>query len=109
MNKVAKKKWIAALRSGKFKQGVGMLRSNNKDYHCCLGVLCEVLQTDAVLKEEALNALQGSAFLPPLICEILNMESDPTVIFGKCTTSLAAMNDGGYKFEKIADIIEGQL
>lgn len=33
--------WIEALRSGKYKQGTGRLRSND-DCYCCLGVLCEV-------------------------------------------------------------------
>lgn len=36
-----KDKWIAALRSGKYKQGRGQLRSLNNNY-CCLGVLCDV-------------------------------------------------------------------
>jgi hypothetical protein len=40
MNKNAKK-WVAALRSGRFKQGFGMLNENN-EFFCCLGVLCEV-------------------------------------------------------------------
>ena len=35
-----KDKWIAALRSGKYKQGKGALQRNES--FCCLGVLCEV-------------------------------------------------------------------
>lgn len=34
--------WLKALRSGKYKQGQGMLRDHSGAY-CCLGVLCEVL------------------------------------------------------------------
>ena len=45
MNKENVKKWIAALRSGEFKQGKKRLRNldtmGNKTY-CCLGVLCEI-------------------------------------------------------------------
>jgi hypothetical protein len=37
--------WITALRSGRYQQGKGYLRSNNE--YCCLGVLCEVLPPDA--------------------------------------------------------------
>lgn len=35
-----KKKWVEALRSGKYIQGRVYLAKNGK--HCCLGVLCEV-------------------------------------------------------------------
>lgn len=40
MKKTLKLKWIAALRSGAYKQGKGRLRRG--DSYCCLGVLCEV-------------------------------------------------------------------
>lgn len=40
MHKNVKEKWIAALRSGKYKQGRNNL--NNNGAYCCLGVLCEV-------------------------------------------------------------------
>jgi hypothetical protein len=35
-----KTKWVEALRSGRYKQGRGCLRSG--DNYCCLGVLCDV-------------------------------------------------------------------
>ena len=41
MNSELKAKWVAALRSGRYKQGDGLLRSRNDEY-CCLGVLCDV-------------------------------------------------------------------
>lgn len=41
MNKTVKRKWVKALRSGKFKQGANRLVWN--DQYCCLGVLCEIL------------------------------------------------------------------
>lgn len=41
MNSELKAKWIAALRSGKYKQGRSVLRTADNKY-CCLGVLCEV-------------------------------------------------------------------
>lgn len=39
-----RQKWIAALRSGDFKQGRGLLGNEMKGYkeYCCLGVLVEV-------------------------------------------------------------------
>jgi hypothetical protein len=44
MNPEMKQKWIEALRSGKYQQIDGQLGS--RDGHCCLGVLCEVLDIE---------------------------------------------------------------
>lgn len=41
MNQEIKEKWLAALRSGKYKQGKTVLRSQD-DCYCCLGVLCDI-------------------------------------------------------------------
>jgi hypothetical protein len=35
-----RKKWIEALRSGKYKQGREYLKKDG--FHCCLGVACEI-------------------------------------------------------------------
>lgn len=35
-----RKEWVAALRSGDYKQGNNWLRADDK--YCCLGVLCEI-------------------------------------------------------------------
>lgn len=46
MKKAMKDAWLAALRSGKYRQGSGNLRKYDskakKSKFCCLGVLCEV-------------------------------------------------------------------
>lgn len=39
------RKWIAALRSGKYNQGRCYLRSKT-DHFCCLGVLCDLYYPD---------------------------------------------------------------
>ncbi len=60
-NRIARvKKWLKALRSGKFKQGRGMLENNG--YFCCLGVACKVNKLeycgyDGILTDENKNAL----------------------------------------------------
>ena len=41
MNKELKQKWIDALRSGKYTQGRGVLRSRTNSF-CCLGVLLDI-------------------------------------------------------------------
>ncbi len=43
MNKEVKDKWIEALESGKYKQGQENLRKGDK--YCCLGVLCDIIDT----------------------------------------------------------------
>lgn len=48
MKKDIAKKWVKALRSGKYKQGKTALKVETKTglRHCCLGVLCELYQQD---------------------------------------------------------------
>lgn len=45
MKTEVKKKWLKALRSGKYEQGRGQLRFNNE--FCCLGVLACVVDPEA--------------------------------------------------------------
>ena len=46
MDEELKANWLRALRSGKYKQGMGYLRSTTSedepDSFCCLGVLCDI-------------------------------------------------------------------
>src|SRR4051812_8813302 len=47
------KKWVDALRSGKFKQGRSSLTQKHPDgtlTHCCLGVLCELAVEAGILQ-----------------------------------------------------------
>jgi hypothetical protein len=46
MNPEIKKRWVAALRSGEYRQGEGVLRTPT-DKHCCLGVLCDLVDPTA--------------------------------------------------------------
>jgi hypothetical protein len=48
------KKWVRALRSGKYKQGRGALNKNNKNF-CCLGVVCEVAIKNKVKLKKTKN------------------------------------------------------
>lgn len=53
MKKEIAKKWVKALRSGKYKQGKRALKVETKKgvQHCCLGVLCELYQQDRKKKQ----------------------------------------------------------
>lgn len=45
MDTKIKKKWLKALRSGRYEQGQGQLKTPS-DKFCCLGVLCDILDPD---------------------------------------------------------------
>ena len=130
------KKWVKALRSGKFKQGQGTLKQFNKQgqtQHCCLGVLCE-LYNETMKKNKKKT-------LPEKVCD-----NDRDFSYGYCrfggkkedlpkevkdwsgiktslgrfeitktdedgiedyeVETLADLNDLGKKFKTIANIIE---
>jgi len=117
MDPTVKSKWLAALRSGDFKQGQGYLVIDNFDDdrcstwtgYCCLGVLQVVCNGDPYLPDLFDNG-EGT-FLTYASAERIGLTDDEMNL-------LAAMNDGtqynGSVYEKhdfnaIADHIEGNL
>ena len=73
MNKTIKRRWVSALRSGKYRQGTEALRSGNT--FCCLGVLCD-LHAKATFVSWEYDALTGmysylgeTILLPRIVCE----------------------------------------
>lgn len=138
LDSTIKAQWVEALRSGNFDQGKGRLKAldpiANTVEHCCLGVLCEVLELDEYTNTEgnqvfcAYNyldehlyiqkgvpvsddTLQNSLMLPDDLANHLNLESHELAL-------LMSMNDGcidksvgngegkRYTFSEIASIIE---
>lgn len=98
MKKALKAKWVAALRSGKFKQGEGQLRLNGK--HCCLGVLCEI--SPAVAKRNANRWPDGETFLSEA-CEYAGFDTHQE-------NELVKLNDTKkFSFKRIATWIEKNL
>lgn len=114
-----KEKWVAALRSGEYKQGTGQLRY--QDNYCCLGVLCDLYkkehsEAEWVKRENAIN-LDDYAFHDGfssdnavLTSDVLNWAGlqsfNPRIIDDK---TVAQLNDNGETFAKIADLIEKEL
>ena len=110
------KKWVAALRSGKFRQGRGRLAKRDKSKHiqyCCLGVACRVYEQETG-KTISMNGTRcgdevkffdGEAdLLPSSVADWLNIK-DSSGDFG--TTSLMSLNDKSkLSFKEIADEIE---
>jgi hypothetical protein len=118
----AERRLIDALRSGEYEQGTGKLRIGNK--YCCLGVAC---QTTKVPLEE-IPSYGGSIwgyveagiagapydinYLPQAVRRELGWRwsTGMTEIPGDDEwISLASLNDAGFTFNQIADIIEAGL
>lgn len=135
MKKQIAKKWVKALRSGKYKQGKGYLKqfnSKNEPRHCCLGVLCELYDQQmkknhkkTLYTEEMEDKFSGTSFvrfdlvdggLPKVVREwadIINPLGDFIIsdidnqgYIYDTKECLADLNDNGKKFSTIADIIE---
>jgi hypothetical protein len=123
MNQQIKQRWIEALRSGKYLQDRGVLRSVQTDGFCCLGVLCDLyIQDHSNVKWE--QDLEGGRYsisgengvLPSNVMTWAGLtDTNPKVKVpgaddtGYCGSSLAGLNDMGRSFEKIAQVIEEQL
>ena len=117
MDAKIKKRWVKALRSGKYKRGVGQLciRANTPpgpnndmardsgiaatrhrkpfDRFCCLGVLCDIQDQSFRRNQE---------FLSQKFAQKVGLSEDTL-------HRLAGMNDGGYSFRRIASYIERNL
>lgn len=103
MDTDVKKKWIAALRSGDYKQGKHYLENNftaNGSRFCCLGVLCKVL---------GLRTMRDTTDGEPVLESSPEPEQLKGIVpMGECR-QLAMMNDLESKsFNQIADNIEAR-
>jgi hypothetical protein len=114
-----KSKWLAALRSGKYIQGRGLLINRHPTnwpipvVHCCLGVLCEVVAeengTELLLYTDSLNKLPSSLLIEEAF-EQLPCGAWSVMDPGVGPISLDVLNDSpGHDFNYIANIIEEQL
>jgi hypothetical protein len=123
MKEQIKQRWVEALRSGKYEQDRGVLRSTQTDGFCCLGVLCDLyiqdhpdVQWEQDLENGRFVLYGETGVLPSNVVtwagltdtnpEVKVPDDDDT---GYCGGSLAGLNDMGHSFEKIAQVIEEQL
>jgi hypothetical protein len=95
-----KAKFVAALRSGKYKQGKDYMYNASSDSYCCLGVAGRVCGIDNKI-------LDGNAFFMPNDNGVVGTQY-PDVLMDRWA-ELAGMNDGGDSFDEIADWIEANL
>lgn len=114
MRQDIKDRWVAALRSGEYQQGRNFLRRDN-DTYCCLGVLCDLLKADLKIdwknrEFENFSFANRDVFLPGSVSSLAGLESnDPMVTVDGKQRRLSELNDKGYSFPQIADLIEQQL
>lgn len=103
MKKEVMKKWVKALRSGKYKQGRSLMYNEYENTYCCLGVLCaingiELDEGQSVIKSQHISKLDIST---------VSGELPKTYkVGGYKKYQLSALNDSGLSFKQIANIIE---
>lgn len=120
MNRTVKKKWVQALKSGKYKQGRGHLKQvdqNKNEYYCCLGVLCDLYCKekkkgfDAVVYNSAwFDSDAGGDVLPPSVQKWAGLDHPNPIT--KEYGALSTVNDSMIKlsdFKQIASMIEESL
>lgn len=133
-----KAQWLTALRSGEYKQGKFALRDSEGGY-CCLGVLCDVIDpngwddgdlwhaparmlTDSGGDDE--NVAYSGHLIPEAIAEsllglddngspnqngILDFTARTPDGYDDTPQALSSLNDYGFTFAQIADVIENKF
>lgn len=124
MDHSVKLRWVRALRSGEYKQSKeSFLRITQKDHskiYCCFGVLCELYLREftgyeftSPEKGEICDKLFGIPnVLPVPVMKWAGLQSSvgPILEYNKeQPVTLATLNDLGYDFQTLADIIEEYL
>lgn len=134
LRKKIKRKWLKALRSGEYQQGMRRLASvNGQTTYCCLGVLCDLAVKAGVVSwksedgelfmQESPNKRQAHV-LPTLVIDWA-FKGGASSIFdrlyeqqnavlpirdnGQPTQTLSGLNDHGKSFAYIADAIEEHM
>lgn len=97
-----KKLWVAALRSGKYKQGSFCLQNKFGDF-CCLGVLADLVEPESWQAGERHYTWNGNT-------SQLQDGKGPILLDYNTQYKLAEMNDHTkMTFDQIADYIEENL
>jgi hypothetical protein len=116
MKRSVMKKWVEALRSGEFKQGIGSLCKDGK--HCCLGVLTDIALCEGVVEYQgeflgSCNYGAGcvSGILPSEVADWAGMHTrNGALRLNGHLVHLWQLNDGAnckvHTFKELAGIIE---
>lgn len=96
------KKWVAALRSGEYKQTKKTLQ--DEFGYCCLGVACHVLYPEKLVCQNGyiLGAMPENQLYIPIWLKTIDYDFKT-----KTGVRLSELNDSGkYTFNNIANFIE---
>ena len=114
MNPEIKEEWLAALRSGEYEQGQCQLRTEDNAF-CCLGVLSDIMTKKNpdihwIRDKNIWKIIDDSGCSGEILTDRIASAAglahlDPR-LHG---TKLSSMNDSGYTFEHIANVIEEHL
>lgn len=131
MNPEVKQKWIDALRSGKYEQGSGKLRTPNG--YCCLGVLCDLYAQEHNTQWEFRGYDENANphpmdywyfedrnyYLPESVMDWAGLKTHNPLVRvdvedndednGYFQDEIANVNDLGYTFMDLSKIIQEQL
>ncbi len=98
-----KKRWLKALRSGKYKQHRGELCNIEQTKFCCLGVGCKIVRGGSWDEHTFTYAWESqTGVMPATLREKVGLSS-------AAEDHLTEMNDAGKSFRAIADWIEKHL
>lgn len=113
-----KEKWIAALRSGKYKQTYGFLYNSDNDGFCCIEVAANIC---GIGKEKLDNhSLVNKIYDLTIYNIVKKTKKFPSILYGHMNKNdkleynpivekLASYNDNGKSFKWIASYIERYL
>ena len=103
----ARRLWVKALESGKFRHTTGLLQGQNNTF-CCLGVACVVAEKEGVEVRQIKNQITGITLAnQPRVKDWLGL-SDGAAEY--IDGSLVDLNDNAKRnpFKKIAKIIASE-
>ena len=111
MDAEIKRKWVEALRSGKYAQTKSHLRDEHG--YCCLGVLCDLIAPNdwqSNVEDDVFKHRRANSFPHPEVLATAGIEGNTDCDEPVHPLWTAAhMNDDGRTFAEIADYIEGYL
>ena len=102
-----RRKWVEALRSGKYRQTTGVLR--DRDGFCCLGVLCDIAEKGKWEQDDGEWYHQGyTDVLPKPVQQLVGLRNQTGRISRRAGHNLSEMNDIECSFAWLADLIEAE-
>lgn len=109
MDYEVKKRWLRALRSGRYKQTTGQLKhtSDGETCFCVLGVLCDLCPQKRWLGDSTASTIEGGLGIPsPAVLKWAGFGSSTPPIKDVRIQKLIQMNDSGVDFLELANYIE---